>query len=192
MTTKHTSFTYTKAKKISNWGCHFDSLTELKYAISIIDDYEFLRERVIIHYERVTHEPTQYLRGNNGSYIPDFLIRHKITGEAFLIEVKPKGFDDYKQLELRTELAEKYIKKNGYDWKFRIVYDDEIILTEEQLEDFKECCRLRSKSALTVWYDQFCRKWDRAAQSPLRNASPQAKVRFIMFGHSMQAGGWRS
>jgi hypothetical protein len=192
MSIKQPSFQYIGSKKITNWGCQFDSLTELKYAISIIEEYEFLRERIVIYYERATREPTAYLRGNNSFYKPDFLIRNKTTGEAFLVEIKPRGFDDYKQLELRKELAEKYIKKNGFDWKFKIVYDDEIILTEEQLEDFKECCRLKSKSAFKMWFDQFKRKWDHAGQSPLRNASPEASVRFIMFGHTAQAGGWHS
>ncbi|MBI2285153.1 MAG: hypothetical protein HYU71_15685 [Bacteroidetes bacterium] len=191
MSTSQKNFTYIKSQKISNWGCRFDSLTELKYAISIIEDYEFLRERVIIYYERASLEPTEYLRGNNGNYTPDFLIRHKITGEAFLVEIKPRGFEGHKQLDVRKEVAERYIKWKGYDWTYIVVYDDEIILTEEQLFDFKECCKLKSKSALKMWFDQYSRKLNIAVQSSFTNASPEARVRFIMFGHSIQAGGWR-
>jgi hypothetical protein len=191
MLAHNNTFTYSKSRKITNWGCRFDSLTELKYAISIVDDYEFLRERVIIHYDRSTLEPIDYLRGNNRSYIPDFLIRHKITGEAFLVEIKPRGFAGHLQLDLRKTVAEKYILKKGYDWKYIVVYDDEVILNEEQLFDFKECCKLKSKAAFKIWFDQYNRKLNRASPSVFTNASPEARVRFIMFGHSMHPGGWR-
>ncbi len=187
-----TSFIYRKSQKITNWGCRFDSLTELKYAISIVEDFEFLRERVVIYYDPSTREPTQYLRANYRNYTPDFLIRNKMTGEAFLVEIKPIGFAGHRQLDLRKEVAEKYILKKGYDWKYVVVYDDEIVLTEEQLWGFKECCKLKSKSAFKLWFDQYNRKLNRSAPSQFINASPEARVRFIMFGHTMQAGGWRS
>lgn len=191
MTTKQSTFQYTRSKKISNWGCHFDSLTELKYAISILDEFEFIRERVVIYYDRATKEPTEYLRGNNSYYVPDFLIRNKLTGEAFLVEIKPRGFEGQLQLDIRKGLAEKYIKMKKYDWKFKIVYDDEIILTEEQLEDFKECCRMSSKTAFQMWFDQYNKKLNRAAPSPLKNASPEARIRFIMFGNMVQSCAWQ-
>lgn len=191
MSTKQTSFKYTRSKKISSWGCHFDSLTELKYAISIVEEYEFLRERVVIYYDRANREPTEYLRGNNSYYIPDFLIRNKITGEAFLVEIKPREFEGQQQLDLRKELAEKYIKLKKYDWKFKVVYDDEIILNEEQLENFKECYRMKSKSAFQMWFDPYNKRLNRAASPAIRNASPEARIRFIMFGDTIQSGDWR-
>jgi hypothetical protein len=40
---------------------------------------------------------------------PDFLIRHKITGEASWIEIKPARFDNFGQLALRKTVAENYI-----------------------------------------------------------------------------------
>lgn len=192
MKTQQTAFTYTRSQKISNWGCRFDSLTELKYAISIIEEFEFLRERVVIYYDRSTLEPTEHLRSNYTYYVPDFLIRHKMTGEAFLVEIKPRGFAGHKQLDIRKEVAERYIKWKGYDWKYIVVYDDEIFLSEQQLEDFKECCRLKSKSAFKIWFDQYNQKLNIATASIFNNASPEARIRFIMFGHTLQAGGWRS
>lgn len=192
MSAVNNTFTYKKSTKIANWGCRFDSLTELKYAISIIEDYEFLREWVVIYYDRSTLQPTEHLRSNYSYYIPDFLIRNKITSEAFLVEIKPRGFAGHKQLDLRKEIAERYIKWKGYDWKYIVVYDDEIILTEEQLQDFKECCKLKSKSAFKMWFDQYNRKLNIALSSVFTNASPEARIRFIMFGHTLQAGGWRS
>ncbi|SDW46033.1 hypothetical protein SAMN05444410_10313 [Hydrobacter penzbergensis] len=192
MKTQQPAFTYTRSQKISNWGCRFDSLTELKYAISIIEDYEFLRERVVIYYDRSTLEPTEHLRSNYTYYVPDFLIRHKMTGEAFLVEIKPRGFAGQRQMDIRKEVAERYIKWKGYDWRYIVVYDDEIILSEQQLQDFNECCRLKSKSAFKIWFDQYNRKLNIAMVSVFTNASPEARIRFIMFGHTLQAGGWRS
>lgn len=43
-------FKYGRSFKIINWGVQFDSLLELKYAISIQDEYVFLRSRIAIYY----------------------------------------------------------------------------------------------------------------------------------------------
>ena len=83
-------FIYRKSYKIIHWGCSFDSLLEVKFALSIQDEYEFLRSRITIYYDRTTKKPVNYLRRNYGSYTPDFLIRHKQTKKAFWVEVKPQ------------------------------------------------------------------------------------------------------
>jgi hypothetical protein len=165
MKTSSHNFKYSKSYKIIGWGCRFDSLTELKYALSIRDEYVFLRERVIIYYNPCSLQPTDHLTRNYRYYAPDFLIRHKVTGEAFLVEIKPRAFENEPQLALRKELAERYIRWKGYDWKFKVVFDDEIILSEEQLQDFEECCKLKSKSAYKIWFEQVNRKYDRSSPS---------------------------
>lgn len=89
MTAQKQKFKYAKSHKIINWGCAFDSLTELKFAISIMEDYEFIRARISTYYHPGTKMPTDYIRECHRHYTPDFLIRDKETGEAFLIEIKP-------------------------------------------------------------------------------------------------------
>ena len=70
---QHTrSFKYGKSHKIIYWGCAFDSMTELKYAVSIMEDYEFLRARVSIYYHPGTREPTDYVREFHRRYTPIF------------------------------------------------------------------------------------------------------------------------
>ena len=85
MNRKKQLFRYGRSHKIVHWGCAFDSLTELKYAISIMEEYEFLRARVTIYYHPGTKLPTDYIRECHRHYTPDFLIRHKhipgMTGE---------------------------------------------------------------------------------------------------------------
>jgi hypothetical protein len=39
-------------------------------------------------------------------------------------------------------VAENYIRWKNYDWKYKVVFDDEIILTAKQLEQFEDCCKL--------------------------------------------------
>lgn len=179
-------FKYRKSYKIVGWGCRFDSLTELKYAISIRDEWVFLRERVVIYYNPGKLEPTNQLVSNYRYYAPDFLIRHKETGEAFLVEIKPRAFEGHPQLALRQELAEKFIKWKGYDWKFKIVYDDEIILSSEQLEDFEQCCKLKSTSAYKIWFDQMNRKYSHDASSLIKFTPDKGQVEFAVFGTSRQ------
>jgi hypothetical protein len=176
------AFRYGKSFKIVNWGCSFDSLTELKFAISIMEEYEFLRARVSIYYHPGTRQPTDYIRQCHRRYTPDFLIRHKETGEAFLIEIKPRGFQHDAQLKLRKEVAENYIRWKKYDWKFKVVFDDEILLNAEQLEQFEDCCKLKSKSAFKLWFEAYNRRFDRSAPSFFKHAPGNTQVAFVMFG----------
>lgn len=103
MATNLKPFKYGVSHKIIYWGCVFDSLLELKYAISIQKEYEFLRSHIPIYYDPVTKKPTDYIRQNIRRYTPDFLIRHKITSEAFLIEIKPRAFAGDSQLLMRKK-----------------------------------------------------------------------------------------
>ena len=95
-----TGFRYGTSHKIINWGCCFDSLTELKFAISIREEYKYLWERVSIYYHPGTKLLTDYIRACHRRYTPDFLIRHKETSEAILVEIKPCAFEGNPQLAL--------------------------------------------------------------------------------------------
>lgn len=182
MKSQKQKFKYGKSHKIINWGCTFDSLTELKFAISIMEDYEFMRARVSIYYHPGTKLPTDYIRECHRHYTPDFLIRHKETGEAFLVEIKPRAFEHDPQLSLRKEVAENYIRWKSYDWKYKVIFDDEIILTVEQWEDFEECCKLKSKSSFKLWFEEYNKKFDRSAPSFFSKVPTSSDLHFIMFG----------
>lgn len=174
-------FKYQQSHKIIHWGCSFDSLTELKFAISIMEEYEFLRARVSIYYHPGTKMPTNYIRECHRHYTPDFLIRHKETHEAFLIEIKPRAFQHEPELILRKQVAENYIWWKNYDWKYKVVFDDEIFLNQDQWEEFQDCCKLKSKCAQLLWFEQYNKKFDRSAPS-LFSAPTSKDIRFIMFG----------
>jgi hypothetical protein len=184
MTQQTKPFKYGKSHKIINWGCAFDSLTELKYAVSIIEEYEFLRATVSIYYHPGTRRPTGYIKDFHRRYTPDFLIRNKETGKAFLVEVKPRGFENQPQLSQRKEIAENYIRWKNYDWEYKVVYDDEIILTSEQLEEFEQCCKLKSKSAWKIWFTEYNKKFDRSAPNLISNVPTNSHIEFVMFGRN--------
>ena len=179
-----TTFKYTASRRITGWGYCFDSLTELKYAISISDEFEFLRARISIYYHPGTLQPTDYIRDCHRRYTPDFLIRHQQTGEAFLVEIKPRAFQGDPQLSLRKEVAENYIRWKNYDWKFKVVFDDEIILNAEQLDDFEECRKLKSKSSYKTWFEQYHKKLDRSSLSFFKKTSDNKKIEFVMLGNT--------
>ncbi len=182
MVTGKNKFTYRKSFKIIHWGCSFDSLLELKFAISIQDDYEFLRERVVIFYRNGSLQPTDYIREGVLRYTPDFLIRNKNTGEAFLIEIKPRAAQHDPQLQRRREVAEAYIKWKGYDWQYKVIFDDEIILSEAMLDVFEDCCRHKSKSAFKIWLQELNRRYDRSAPTFFGKVPSETNIRFVMFG----------
>jgi hypothetical protein len=181
-TLKSKKFKYGRSFKITNWGCQFDSLLELKYAISIQDEYAFMRSRIIIFYHHGTGQPTLYIREGVRHYTPDFLIRHKQTGEAFLVEIKPRAAENDPQLILRRQVAEKYILWKKYDWKFKVVFDDEITLNESGLSVFRDCCRLKSMSAFKIWLAQQDKRYNRCAPTYFAKPPRECDIRFVMLG----------
>jgi hypothetical protein len=164
------------------WGCSFDSLLELKYAISIASDYEFLRATIHIFYNRKTRETSDYIREGFRRYVPDFLVRHKITGEAWLVEIKPEGFDDVAELELRKAVAENYIRRKKLDWKYKVVYGNEITLDENGQRLFEQCLALKFEVELKNEPPKSWNQFD-PHETPLFSARPaNGKTAFIMFG----------
>lgn len=181
-TSQSEKFIYEKSYKIIHWGCCFDSLLEVKFALSIQDDYEFLRSRITIYYDRTTRKPVNYLRRNYGSYTPDFLIRHKQTKKAFWVEIKPRAFSDLTNLALRKEVAENYIRLNNYDWIYKVIFDDEIKLNLDQIQQFNECCKLKQKSAFKIKIAEANNRFDRSTPSLFATIPKNTSVGFVMFG----------
>ncbi len=155
---KRNAFPYRTSKKVSGWGYQFDSLTELKYAISIMEDYHFLRSPVAIYYHPGTKITLDHIRRCHLRYTPDFLLRNKQTYEATLVEIKPRAFENHPQLQLRKLVAENYISRKNLDWTFKIVFDDQIILTEQQLQSFNSCIGLSSDKAISAWFNDYCNR----------------------------------
>ncbi len=163
------------------WGCSFDSLLELKYAISIANDYEFLRAAIHIFFNRRTQETSDYIREGFRRYVPDFLIRHKTTGEAWLVEIKPEGFDDVEELKLRKAVAENYIRRKKLDWKYKVVYGNEIILDQKQKLLYEQCLAL--KFAVELKENPIGDLRFDPHETPLFSARPANGITaFIMFG----------
>ncbi|MBV9986038.1 MAG: hypothetical protein JO301_00045 [Chitinophagaceae bacterium] len=180
---KHNKFNYHQPRKISTWGFSFDSLTELKYAISIMEEYAFLRAPVSIYYHPGTLITLDQVRRCHLRYTPDFLIRHKRTHKAFLVEVKPRAFAGHPQLDLRRKVAENYISRKRLDWQFKVVYDDEISLTEEQLIDFETCAKLRSKKDIGMWLKEYQHRMTILTELSI-HSSPTSLTEFVLSGSS--------
>jgi hypothetical protein len=173
---KTSTFSYHASQQIINWGFHFDSLTELRFAVSIMEEYAFLRNQVSIYYHPGTLLPTSYIRRCHRRYTPDFLIRHKETNEALLVEIKPRAFEHHPQLALRKEVALNYIKFKNYDWTYKVVFNDEIILSEEQWLAFEDCRKLKSKSSCEGWLDEYTMRFHFGVPS-------SKQIDYVMFGN---------
>lgn len=155
MPSKRNAFPYRLARKVAGWGCHFDSITELKFTLSIMEDYHFLRSPVSIYYHPGTKITLDQVRRCHLRYTPDFLIRHKQNFEAYLIEIKPRAFENHPQLELRKAVAENYVLRKNLDWKFRVVFDDEIILSLQQQQSFENCLSLSTSKQMSEWFTEY-------------------------------------
>jgi hypothetical protein len=173
---------YSKSYKIIYWGCTFDSILELKYALSIQNEYEFLRSMIPIYYDPKTKKPVNNISGNIRRYTPDFLIRHKITGQAFWVEIKPRAFEASEQLRIRTEVADNYIASKGYDWKFIVVYDTDIKLSTEQWIQFNQFRKLRHRTSRSIMFKDTGDRFDVGTPNFYSKAPSQRIIQFVMFG----------
>lgn len=190
MKTKILPFTYERSYRITTWGYTFDSLTELKFAVSIMDEFEFIREPVSIYYDLRTKMPVDQIRQFHRRYTPDYLIRNRETREAFLIEIKPRSLEFHPKLLLTKTVAENFIARENLDWKYKIVFDDEIILSADQLEEFNDCFNLNSKSAWKIWFEEYKKRSDRRNSNSTPLISENQKMHFLMFG-TRNSSGWR-
>lgn len=130
-------FTYKRSFKIPYRGCSFDSLLELKFVLSIEDEYRFLRCPVKIGYDPLTLQTTNYFRETTRVYTPDFLMRHKVTNEAWLIELKPADYKLSRTVSIYNSIARHYISNCEQDWTFKVVFSNEIILSATKLSKFR-------------------------------------------------------
>lgn len=77
------------------------------------------------------------IKGDLHCYRPDFLVRDWATGEAHLIEIKPDGYD-IDSIEKRKRIANNHIEEFAYDWTFKIVFESEIILSDDQWRRYEK------------------------------------------------------
>lgn len=103
--------------------------------------YKIIYRGCQIYYDPKTKLPTNEITERIKKYTPDFLFRDTRDNKAFLIELKPRAFEKNGEPGLIKEIAENYIRWQQVDWKFKIIYDDEIFLTHAQKEKFNALCK---------------------------------------------------
>lgn len=157
MKTKKSTFCYRTPTPTKGWGCRFDSLAELRFAISVLDEYAIIRSPISIYFHKVTGECTHIPKAGYLRYTPDFLIRNHKTLQAFLIEIKPRAFEHQPCLEMHKRVANHYIQSLRLDWQYKVTYDDQILLTEEQLKQYEDCLRLSPLDRF-LWYKEYYKR----------------------------------
>lgn len=124
--------------KIQYKGCLYHSLLELKFVLLIEDKCSWIREPIAIFYNPDNLEVTQYINENTRKYIPDFLVRKWKENTAHLIEIKPKQYMNSEQMQIRKEIANKYLDKKDVDWKYTVITEEDIVLNEKQTALFEK------------------------------------------------------
>lgn len=117
-------------------GQWLDSLLELRFILSIETTHAWIRSGLEIYYA-IDNVP-EGVKGGLSTYTPDFLIRNIQTGKATLVEVKPENYSNKWELLRRKEIAETFICQFGYDWEFRIIYSNQIILSQSAQQKYQQ------------------------------------------------------
>jgi len=185
------SFQYKDVIRIGYRCCKFDSLLELKFVLSIEDNWYFLREHIVIFYDPKTLLPTSYIRENTKKYTPDFLIRNKSNNKAFLIELKPGEFRNEVQIKVRKQVAENYIKNKNADWIYKVIYDDEIILSRQQQEKLASLRARINAFNLKCHIAYLDKKWNitkrnyfKTIPGGRKGVSAAAYTKFVKYGNT--------
>lgn len=153
-------FKYGRSFKIPYRGCFFHSLLELKYAMSVEEEYRYLREPVIIGYNPKTFAVTNYFRDGVCIYTPDFVIRNKSDNTACLVEIKPKKFLSQEWLDKHQTIAQNFIRFHRLDWKFKVVLSEDILLNEKQQERFDLFVKHRHSFTSIFDYQKLDRRYN--------------------------------
>ncbi|HLX94013.1 MAG TPA: TnsA endonuclease N-terminal domain-containing protein [Puia sp.] len=175
-------FNYTPALRVHRWGGTFDSLLELKYAYSIRKDYEFLRAPISIYYDPATEKPVTRIKINTRRYTPDFLIRHRISSEAFLVEIKPRAFNGDAQLKRCRNVADQYVRLQGFDWQFKVVFSDQVELTDAQNEIWLQFCNSVATLPLNLPIKLSTLEKETFLGSTLGQDTQKSQIDFVLFG----------
>jgi len=110
----------------------FLSPQRIKFLLSVTDDYEFICPAPAIFYDPVTYLPAFLIDRLHQEYRADFLIRHRETGKAVLVELYPYSMEGDARLFLRRKIAEHYIAWKGYDWQYRCLFQEYIVFTPNE------------------------------------------------------------
>ena len=127
------------------------SALQVKFLLSVADDYEFNCPAPPIYYDPVTYQPTFCIDRLHQAFCADFLIRHRTTGKAFLIDVLPDLLEDDCRLLLCRQIAENYIAGKGYDWKYKFLFENEILLTPGESMLFDSYTQMCSDDDRREW-----------------------------------------
>lgn len=83
---------------------------------------------------------------------------------------------------MRKAVAENYIKRKNFDWKFKVVFGNEIILDENARRIYNHCLALKFDIELKSGHPDRLLKFD-PDEKPLFSARPaNGKTAFVMFG----------
>jgi hypothetical protein len=141
----------------------FDSQIELRFALSIEDQYAYLHhpKRIFESYYRDDGKIVE-INNKTRSYTPDFLIRSITQNEATIIETKPNHYNDWEQFERRNRIVSKYLSNIETHLEFKWVFDRDIKLTGEGWSKFNRILETqesekRFHELLKVIYNRNCR-----------------------------------
>jgi len=118
-------------------GCEFESVHELRFALSIEDAFAYLLHprRIFNSYYRENGSVVA-IEDTTSSYKPDFLIRSYSENTVSFFEIKPHGFNDWEQYSKRNRIMNNFQKQLDlrieFQWHFGLAS-----LSEEKLRKFQ-------------------------------------------------------
>ncbi|MEO8174212.1 MAG: hypothetical protein ABI581_14055 [Sediminibacterium sp.] len=133
----------------------FDRQSCVRFLCGIVDNYEFICPAPPIYYDVATLETAEVIDLLHAEYVPDFLIRHRRSGKAFLVDVLPGWCAKDPRLADRRMIAENFIHSKGYDWNYICVFEEEVILSGDALRSFENYLLLNSSEEREHWVLDF-------------------------------------
>ncbi len=124
---------HTSWKLLYYQGQLFERSCVLKFLLSVEEACAWVRDDLDIPYP-VGNPDASLTQCVN--YVPDMLIRNWTTGRAELIQIVPGGFDDFEWLAALQALVKLHCAIHELDWKFQVVFEEDIVLDDDQQRRF--------------------------------------------------------
>lgn len=165
-------------------GCLFESTLELKYALSIEDEYAYIvhPKRIFDSFYRDNGKLVEILEQTK-SYTPDFLIRSYTENKASIIEIKEEHYSDPEQYDLRNRIMKKYTEALENPPDFKWVFWNDGMLTPEKTEKFH--LLMSCQGAEKKFYELLKQLYQRNEKIPYtfpRTMSTSEYMRFLVYG----------
>jgi len=132
----------------------YEDAEKVRFICAVADEYEFICPAPAIYYDPCTGELPNLIDRLHACLQFDFLIRHRVSRKAYLVDLQRKAFAGDIRLFMRERIAEAHIDWKGHDWQYLCVFEDHDIYQQNN-DAFSSYAFLNNSDDRCDWLRRF-------------------------------------